>query len=86
MPDFTVIDGLFAELLAASKAYLTPEEMSEVQHFVDVAEYGVALETFVYIFVEGGKSATQDMLSLITRLTGMMQMELDEPIRKIARL
>lgn len=86
MTDITLVDGLFVELLAASKPYLTESEREEVQHLVDQAEYPVALETFVHIFVEGGKSATQHVFSLITRLTGMLQMPLEDTISRIPRL
>jgi hypothetical protein len=86
MVDITLVDGLFAELLAVSKPYLTEAERVEVQQLVDHAEYPAALETFVYIFVDGGKSATQDVFALITRLTGMLQMQLDDTISRIPRL
>jgi hypothetical protein len=86
MVDITLVDGLFVELLAASKPYLTEAEREEVQELVNHAEYPVALETFVYIFVDGGKSATQDVFAIITRLTGMLQMQLDDTISKIPRL
>ena len=86
MVDITLVDGLFVELLAVSKPYLTEAEREEVQELVNHAEYPVALETFVYLFVDGGKSATQDVFALITRLTGMLQMQLDDTISRIPRL
>ena len=86
MVDATVVDGLFVELLAASRPYLSDAERDEVQQLLDQAEYAAALETFVYIFVDGGKSATQGVFSLITRLTGMLHMQLDDTISKIPRL
>lgn len=86
MVDITVVDGLFVELLALSSPYLTAAEKEEVQHLLDDADYPAALETFVYIFVDGGKSATQQVFSLITRLTGMLQMQLDDTISRIPRL
>ena len=86
MVDITLVDGLFVELLAASKPYLTEGEKDEVQQLLDQADYPAALETFVYIFVDGGKSATQDVFAVITRLTGMLQMQLDDTISRIPRL
>jgi hypothetical protein len=86
MVDATIVDGLFVELLAVSSAYLTEAERQEVQQLLDQAEYQAALETFVYIFVDGGKSATQDVFALITRLTGMLHMQLDDTITRIPRL
>ena len=86
MVDVTLVDGLFVELLAASKPYLTEAEREEVQGLVDQAEYPAALETFVHIFVDGGKSATQYVFSIIMRLTGMLQMQLDDTLSRIPRL
>jgi hypothetical protein len=86
MTDITLVDGLFVELLAVSTPYLTKAEKEEVQQLLNQAEYPAALETFVYIFVDGGKSATQDVFSIITRLTGMLHMQLDDTISRIPRL
>ena len=86
MVDDTLVDGLFVELLAASKPYLNDAEREEVQGLLDQVEYPAALETFVHIFIEGGKSATQEVFSLITRLTGMMRMAMDDTISRIPRL
>jgi hypothetical protein len=86
MVDITQVDGLFGELLAASKPYLNDDEAAEVQHFLDQAEYELALETFVHVFVEGGKSATAPVFALVTRLTGMLQMQMDDTLDTIQRL
>ena len=86
MADVTIVDGLFGELMATAKPYLSAAEIEEVQRLLDDAEYELALETFVYTFVEGGKSATEHVFSLISRLTNMLQMPLDAPIEKIDRL
>jgi len=86
MQDPTIIDGLFGELMAAAKPYMNPAEMSEVQELIDEAQYELALETIVHAFVEGEKSATDQVFTLITRLTNMMQMPLDDSIQKIDRL
>jgi hypothetical protein len=86
MQDPTIIDGLFGELLAAAKPYMNTAEIGEVQELVDEAQYELALETIVHAFVEGEKSATDQVFTLITRLTNMMQMPLDDSIQKIDRL
>jgi hypothetical protein len=86
MNDPTIIDGLFVELMAAAKPYMSAAELSEVQELLDEAQYELALETIVHAFLEGGKSATDQVFTLITRLTNMMQMPLDDSIRKIDRL
>ena len=86
MVDITIVDGMFGELLSISKPYMTAAETEEVRDLLDHAEYGLALETLVHIFVEGGKSATEPVFTLITRLTGMLQMQLDDTLEKIPRL
>jgi hypothetical protein len=86
MSDPTIVDGLFVQLMAAAKPYLSPAELSEVQELLDEAHYELALETIVHTFVEGGKSATAEVFTVITRLTDMLQMPLDNSIRKIDRL
>ena len=86
MSDPTIIDGLFVELMAAAKPYMNTAEMGEVQELLDDAQYELALETIVHAFVEGGKSATDQVFTLITRLTNMMQMPLEDSIGKIDRL
>ena len=86
MIDPTIVDGLFVELMAAAKPYMNAAEVSEVQELLDEAQYELALETIVHAFVEGGKSATDQVFTLITRLTNLMQMPLDNSIQKIDRL
>lgn len=86
MSDPTIVDGLFVELMTAAKPYMSAAESLEVQELLDDAQYELALETIVHAFVDGGKSATPQVFSVITRLTNMLQMPLDDSIRKIDRL
>jgi hypothetical protein len=86
MTDPTIVDGLFVELMTAAKPYMSAAEMIEVQDLLDEAQYELALESIVHAFVEGGKSATAEVFSVITRLTNMLQMPLDNSLRKIDRI
>jgi len=86
MTDPTIVDGLFVELMTGAKPYMSAAESLEVQELLDEAQYELALETIVHAFVDGGKSATPQVFSVITRLTDMLQMPLDNSIRKIDRL
>ncbi len=86
MIDPTIVDGLFVELMTAAKPYMSPAESIEVQELLDEAQYELALETIVHAFVEGGKSATNQVFTVITRLTEMLQLPLDNSIQKIDRL
>ena len=86
MSDPTIVDGLFVELMTAATPYMSTAELSEVQELLDEAQYELALETIVHAFVEGGKSATNEVFTVITRLTDMLQLPLDNSIQKIDRL
>ena len=86
MIDPTIVDGLFVELMTAAKPYMSAAELAEVQELLDEAQYELALETIVHAFLEGGKSATNQVFAVITRLTNMLQVPLDDSIQKIDRL
>jgi hypothetical protein len=55
-------------LLSEADTPLSISGRAEVQHFVDVGEYGPALETAVDIFVEEGKTPDAETLGLLTQL------------------
>lgn len=86
MIDPTIVDGLFVELMTAAKPYMSAAELAEVQELLDEAHYELALETIVHAFVEGGKSATAEVFSVITRLTNMLHLPLDDSIQKLDRI
>jgi hypothetical protein len=85
MTDPTIVDGMFVELMTAAKPYLSAAELAEVQELLDEAQYELALESIVHAFVAGEKTATSEVFSVITRLTNMLQMPLDNSIQKIDR-
>lgn len=85
MTDPTIVDGLFVELTAAAKPYMSAAESADVQKLLDEAQYELALETIVHAFVDGGKTATPQVFSVITRLTDMLHMPLDTSLQKIDR-
>ena len=78
MPGFDEIETLFANLLATAGHVLSESEVAEIRSFIDVGEYGVALETAVDIFVEEGKTASSEVVSLIEQLATAMSVE---PVR-----
>lgn len=75
MSDFDEIEALFAKLLAAAGHVLSKSELAEIRSFIDVGEYGLALETAVDIFVEEGKAAPPNVVSFIEQLAAAMSME-----------
>jgi len=75
MPNFEEIEVLFSNLWAASESVLSDSERAEVQHFIDVGEYGLALETVIGIYVEEKKAASPNVVALIKRLAMAMSVE-----------
>lgn len=75
MRDFSEIEALFSQLLLASTPVLSGSERAEVQHFLDVGEYGLSLETAVGIYSEEKNVAPTEVVDLIKRLAMAMNMD-----------
>jgi hypothetical protein len=71
---FNQIEILFNKLLQLLFAIFTESEMKEVQEFIDVGEYGVALETLCFIIDEENKVITNRVYDLIAELGTSMDM------------
>ena len=74
MSNFDEIELQFSRLLIAAAHVLSDAELAEVRRFVDVGEYGLALETTVDIYFEEKKTATTEIVSLVERLAAAMSM------------
>ncbi len=83
MSNFDLIESLLFNLLNASVGELSAAERAEVQAFIDVGEYGLALETTADIYAEEKKTPSTEVLSLIERLAIAMSMA---PESVLARL
>lgn len=83
MSNFDEIESLLSQLLMAAAPVLSDAERAEVQRFVDVGEYGLALETAAAIYSEEKKIATAEVVDLIERLAAAMSMD---PIPLLERL
>lgn len=70
-----VIESLFSELAIAAGSELSESERAEIQSFIDVGEYGVALETAVDIYAEEKKTPSAEVVTLIEKLALAMSME-----------
>jgi hypothetical protein len=68
---------LFCEFLEAAKTTLSESERTEVQYFVNVNEFGFALQTAIGIYLEEGKSPDQLTLSVLRQLAALMDAEQD---------
>jgi len=74
MSNFDEIESLLSLLLVASMPVLSDSERAEVQRFINVDEYGLALETAVDIYCEEKKVASDETVHLVERLAVMMSM------------
>lgn len=76
MKQFDEIELLFGDLLNASVPVLSDSELDEIRRYIDVGEYGLALESAVDIYSEERKIPSSDVVILIERLGEMMSMDL----------
>lgn len=75
MSKFDEIETLLLQLLRAAAPVLSDGELAEVQRFIDVGEYGLALETAAAIYSEEEKGVTPEVASLIECLAEAMSMD-----------
>ena len=73
MSHFDDLELLLAKLL--TNCALSADEQGEVQHYIDVGEYGLALETAVAIYAEEKKNASPVVRDLIEQLAVAMEMD-----------
>ncbi|AUB85535.1 MafI family immunity protein [Candidatus Thiodictyon syntrophicum] len=71
--DLAAIEGSLTLLLSLLSSALSWSEAQEVRDFVDVGEYGLALETLVDIVTEEEKSISAEALRLIIELADSMR-------------
>jgi len=83
MSDFRVIESLFSELLSSAGEVLSEEERAEIKNFIEVGEYGLALETTVDIYAEENKLATAAVKELIGRLAKSMSLDAAPMLRRL---
>jgi hypothetical protein len=75
MSKFQIIEVWFSELLTAAAPVLSNSEREEIQRFIDVGEYGLALETAVDIYADERKLASTAVIALVERLAEAMELE-----------
>lgn len=74
MSNFAIVESLFGRLLLALNGVFSVSEIAEASEFVDVGEYGLALDTAVDIFVEEKKVAEDDVIVLVQSLAVAMEL------------
>lgn len=83
MTDFAKIESLFNQLLITLHNVFTAPEMSEVEEFVDVGEYGVALDTVVDIFIEEDKGVPSEVIDVVAKLASAMGLSSAEYVERL---
>jgi hypothetical protein len=76
MIDIRKIESMFSELLDRPSSSLLADECAEVKEFIDVGEYGIALETLISIYLEERKLPDEDGRRIIDALAAEMSMDL----------
>lgn len=76
--NYQYIEKLLVRLLNLLDIVFAEPELKEVQDFIDVGEYGLALETLVDIVAEEDKQISGEALKLVKELS--VAMLLDESV------
>ncbi|REK18069.1 MAG: hypothetical protein DWQ42_21005 [Planctomycetota bacterium] len=71
-PDYTLLHQKLTSLVAQLQNVLTESERGEVDEFIAVGEYGVALETVAAIIMEEDKRISASQYSSIMQLADIM--------------
>jgi hypothetical protein len=82
---FDQIELMFLDLIETSESVLSPSECAEIQEYIDVGEYGLALSTTVAIYFENNKVASADARLLVGRLATAMKMHPDQFLDRLPK-
>ncbi len=75
--DYDLIDKLLVSLLNQLNSVFSDLEILEIREFIDVGEYGIAVETVTDIIREGQKKIAPEALSIIGELVDVMELDKD---------
>ncbi|MFJ4142714.1 MafI family immunity protein [Pseudomonas sp. NPDC089734] len=70
----TPVESLFRRLLPELDGVFSASEIAEVSSFVEVGEYGLALDTTIGIFIEEKKRAESNVIALVQSLATAMKL------------
>lgn len=70
--DFEIIEARLIGLLDALAGVFTTDERRGVEEFLEVGEYGLALETLTAVIVEDGKKISKRLLATIESVANEM--------------
>lgn len=73
--NYQYIEKVLLRLLTLLASVFTEPEKIEVQEFIDVGEYGLALDTLADIVDEEDKQVPLEVLSLVCELAEVMSLD-----------
>ncbi|MFT7879339.1 MAG: MafI family immunity protein [Sulfurimonas sp.] len=73
--NYTEIEKLLMDLLNLLTDIFNEDEIQEVKEFIDVGEYGLALDTLIDIIVEEKKQVSENVLEIIYKLARIMSLD-----------
>lgn len=73
--NYQYIEELLLRLLTLLTSVFTNSEKAEVQEFIDVGEYGLALETLIDIVIEEEKIISREASNLVYKLADKMLLD-----------
>lgn len=85
MHSFNVVEQKFEDLLSGLSTTFSERETKEVRHFLDVNEYGLALETVCDILCEEKKKVSSIVVTSITELTKVLELK-DRLLTKLSAI
>lgn len=85
MSKFDEIELLFVKLMDATRSILSESECAEIQDYVDVGEYGLALRTAVAIFAEENKEASIEVRITIANLAKAMKVNSNQLLDRLPK-
>lgn len=75
--NYEEIEEFLSKLISLLEPICTQIEIKEIQDFIDVGEYGLALETAIYIIIEEKKQISKNIFELINKLANKMSIDYD---------
>lgn len=83
--DFQGVEDSFSQITDSLEGVLGLSEIREFQEFIDVGEYGLALETLVDIVDEENKKISNEIMAAILGLADKMSMDREVLLEKLQR-
>jgi hypothetical protein len=84
--DFKNTERLLLKLLNSVDQVFNQQERAEVQEFINVGEFGLALDTLIDIIVEENKQISENSVKIIKEIAAIMLMDeslLQEKLEKM---